>query len=75
MVWTIDDKLEMRQLLAMGVDAIMTDRPSVLAAVLATEDREPLRARSRTRREQLVHGGEVVAQHSGVGHPTPQRRT
>ena len=74
-VWTIDDELEMRQLLAMGVDAIMTDRPSVLAAVLATEDREPLRARSRTRREQLVHRGEVVAQHPAVGHPTPQRRT
>ncbi len=34
-VWTIDDEHEMRQLLAMGVDAVMTDRPSVLAAVLA----------------------------------------
>ena len=37
-VWTIDDELEMRRLLAMGVDAIMTDRPSVLAAVLVAED-------------------------------------
>ena len=34
-VWTIDDEQEMRHLLAMGVDAIMTDRPSILAAVLA----------------------------------------
>ncbi len=34
-VWTIDDEQEMRHLLAMGVDAIMTDRPSVLAAVLS----------------------------------------
>ena len=32
--WTIDDAAEMRQLIAMGVDGIMTDRPTVLAAVL-----------------------------------------
>lgn len=35
-VWTIDEEDEMRQLLAIGVDAIMTDRPSVLTTVLAT---------------------------------------
>ena len=34
-VWTIDDKEEMAELLAMGVDAIITDVPSVLAEVLA----------------------------------------
>ncbi len=34
-VWTIDHEDEMRHLLAMGVDAIMTDRPSLLSAVLA----------------------------------------
>ena len=34
-VWTIDDETEMRRLLALGVDGIMTDRPSVLAGVLA----------------------------------------
>lgn len=33
-VWTIDEEDEMRRLLALGVDAIMTDRPSVLAGVL-----------------------------------------
>ncbi len=33
-VWTIDDEREMRELVALGVDGIMTDRPSVLAAVL-----------------------------------------
>jgi glycerophosphoryl diester phosphodiesterase len=33
-VWTIDDADEMRRLLDMGVDGIMTDRPSVLKQVL-----------------------------------------
>jgi glycerophosphoryl diester phosphodiesterase len=34
-VWTIDDPDEMRRLLALDVDGIMTDRPSVLADVLS----------------------------------------
>jgi glycerophosphoryl diester phosphodiesterase len=38
-VWTIDDEREMRELIALGVDGIMTDRPSVLASVL--RDRQP----------------------------------
>jgi glycerophosphoryl diester phosphodiesterase len=33
-VWTIDDAATMRELLCMGVDGIMTDRPSVLEDVL-----------------------------------------
>ena len=33
-VWTINDGSEMHRLLDMGVDGIMTDRPSVLKAVL-----------------------------------------
>ena len=32
--WTIDEEDEMRQLIAMGVDGIMTDRPTVLSRVL-----------------------------------------
>lgn len=32
--WTIDEPAEMRRLLDLGVDAIMTDRPSVLVEVL-----------------------------------------
>ena len=36
-VWTVDDPEAMRRLLAMGVDAIQTDRPDVLAEVLAQE--------------------------------------
>jgi len=33
-VWTVDDEEEMRALLAIGVDGIVTDRPDVLARVL-----------------------------------------
>jgi len=33
-VWTIDDEATMRRLLALGVDGIMTDRPTVLRATL-----------------------------------------
>jgi len=33
-VWTVDDEPEMRALLALGVDGIVTDRPDVLARVL-----------------------------------------
>jgi glycerophosphoryl diester phosphodiesterase len=33
-VWTVDDEHDMRALLAMGVDGIVTDRPDVLATVL-----------------------------------------
>jgi glycerophosphoryl diester phosphodiesterase len=33
-IWTIDDAAEMDRLLDLGVDGIMTDRPSVLKDVL-----------------------------------------
>ncbi len=33
-VWTIDDVAEMRSLLALGVDGIISDRPDVLARIL-----------------------------------------
>lgn len=37
-VWTIDEEAEMRALIDLGVDGIMTDRPSALAAVLQERD-------------------------------------
>ncbi|CAM8626235.1 UgpQ Glycerophosphoryl diester phosphodiesterase [Acidimicrobiia bacterium] len=40
-VWTIDDEAEMSRLLDMGVDGIMTDRPSLLKSVLAGRGQWP----------------------------------
>ena len=33
-VWTIDTELEMEKLIELGVDGLMTDRPSVLFKVM-----------------------------------------
>jgi glycerophosphoryl diester phosphodiesterase len=33
-VWTIDERAQMERLLDLGVDGIMTDRPTVLKEVL-----------------------------------------
>ncbi len=35
-VWTVDDPAEMRRLIQLGVDAIVTNRPDVLAQVIRT---------------------------------------
>ena len=34
-VWTVDDPGEMEHLVGLGVDGIITDKPSVLAGVLS----------------------------------------
>lgn len=39
-VWTVDDPAEMRRLIQLGVDAIVTNRPDVLAHVMRAE-RQP----------------------------------
>ena len=39
-VWTIDEEAEMERLLDLGVDGIITDRPSVLAEVLERSGRD-----------------------------------
>ena len=41
-VWVVDEPDEMRRLLAMGVDALQTDRPDLLARVLHEERGRPL---------------------------------
>jgi glycerophosphoryl diester phosphodiesterase len=41
-VWTVDDEASMRRLLALGVDGIQTDRPDVLARVLAEDAGRPV---------------------------------
>lgn len=43
-VWTINDEQVMRSLLDMGVDGIVTDRPTVLARVLRSYERKALAA-------------------------------
>jgi glycerophosphoryl diester phosphodiesterase len=40
-VWTINSADEMRRLLDLGVDVIMTDRPETLAGVLGGKERRP----------------------------------
>ena len=40
-VWTVDDADEMRRLVDLGVDGIMTDRPSTLKDVLVAQGRWP----------------------------------
>jgi glycerophosphoryl diester phosphodiesterase len=42
-VWTVDDADEMVRLIDLGVDGIMTDRPTVLSAVLAEPAPRPAR--------------------------------
>jgi glycerophosphoryl diester phosphodiesterase len=41
-VWTIDDRATMEQLLHLGVDGLMSDRPDILAEVLMTLTPQPL---------------------------------
>jgi glycerophosphoryl diester phosphodiesterase len=42
-VWTVDDPAQMRALLDLGVDGIMTDQPEVLRDVYAARGHWPTR--------------------------------
>lgn len=42
-VWTVDDEAEMRELLHLGVDGIVTDRPDLLKEVMRSVGRSPRR--------------------------------
>jgi len=46
-VWTVDDPDDMRRLLSLGVDAIVSDRPDLLSDVLVEVAGRPLPPRSR----------------------------
>jgi glycerophosphoryl diester phosphodiesterase len=48
-VWTVDDEEMMSRLIELGVDGIMTDRPSLLRSVLGLLGRWPEDERSSTR--------------------------
>ena len=62
--WTINERPRMDELLAMGVDAIMTDRPSVL--------REAFRARGLpTRQERTDPRGPCVIDPQPLEDPGP----
>jgi glycerophosphoryl diester phosphodiesterase len=39
-VWTVDTRADMERLLTLGVDGLMSDRPDMLAAVLAARQRQ-----------------------------------
>ncbi len=38
-VWTVNDQTDMRNLIAMGVDGIISDYPNILRSVLKREGR------------------------------------
>lgn len=70
-VWTVDDADEIRRFLAMGVDAVQSDRPDVLARVLVEDFGRPAPPGLRGSVEGASAGGARRGEARGSGEGSP----
>jgi hypothetical protein len=67
-VWTINDAAEMRELLDLGVDGLVTDRPDLLREVLAERGQWP---DQEHRPDHEPHHEQLPADERRPGHEQP----